>query len=158
MTSLRGPGERNFNAVSHKPKSAPIQFNSICSRQLWFMGYTALKFLSSGPRSDVTDHLVVVVVVLFCFVFFMTNHKSVMRAVNNYTAPNSHDAEMTSVTHIVLSSNRNSLTSLDPTSWIRQGSHQDCKCNKKAGNQTAGISFGSIFLLFSFESSRGPRP
>ena len=39
MTSLRGPGERNFNAVSHKPTRAPIQFNSICSRQLWFMGY-----------------------------------------------------------------------------------------------------------------------
>ena len=27
MTSLRGPGERNFNAVSHKPTRAPIQFN-----------------------------------------------------------------------------------------------------------------------------------
>ena len=25
MTSLRGPGERNFNAVSHKPTRAPIQ-------------------------------------------------------------------------------------------------------------------------------------
>ena len=32
-------GERNFNVVSHKPTRAPIQFNSICSRQLWFMGY-----------------------------------------------------------------------------------------------------------------------
>ena len=39
VTSLRGPGERNFNAVSHKPTRAPIQFNSICSRHLWFMGY-----------------------------------------------------------------------------------------------------------------------
>ena len=39
VTSLRGPGERNFNAVSHKPTRAPIQFSSICSRQLWFMGY-----------------------------------------------------------------------------------------------------------------------
>ena len=25
MTSLRGPGERNFKAVSHKPTRAPIQ-------------------------------------------------------------------------------------------------------------------------------------
>ena len=25
MTSLWGPGERNFNAVSHKPTRAPIQ-------------------------------------------------------------------------------------------------------------------------------------
>ena len=25
MTSLRGSGERNFNAVSHKPTRAPIQ-------------------------------------------------------------------------------------------------------------------------------------
>ena len=39
VTWLRGPGERNFNAISHKPTRAPIQFNSICSRQLWFMGY-----------------------------------------------------------------------------------------------------------------------
>ena len=57
MTSLREPGERNFNAVSHKPTRAPIQFNSICSGSfgLWD---AALKFLSPGPRSDVTDHLV----------------------------------------------------------------------------------------------------
>ena len=27
VTSLRGPGQRNFNAVSHKPTHAPIQFN-----------------------------------------------------------------------------------------------------------------------------------
>ena len=59
MTSLRGPGERNFNAVSHKPTRAPIQFNSICSRHDVSFGLwdTALKFLSPGPRSDVTDHL-----------------------------------------------------------------------------------------------------
>ena len=62
MTSLRGPGERNFNAVSHKPTRAPIQFNSICSVSfgLWD---TALKFLSPGPRSDVTDHLEVISIV-----------------------------------------------------------------------------------------------
>ena len=45
MTSLRGPGERNFNAVSHK---------LFARVGLWD---TALKFLSPGPRSDVTDHL-----------------------------------------------------------------------------------------------------
>ena len=39
VTSLRGLGDRNFNAVSHQPTRAPILFNSICSRQLWFMGY-----------------------------------------------------------------------------------------------------------------------
>ena len=54
MTSLRGPGERNFNAVSHKPTRAPIQSVPV-SFGLWD---TALKFLSPGPRSDVTDHLV----------------------------------------------------------------------------------------------------
>ena len=54
---MLGPGEKNFNAVSHKPTRAPIQFNSICSRQLWFMGY-GIKISSPGPRSDVTDHLV----------------------------------------------------------------------------------------------------
>ena len=57
MTSLRGPGERNFNAVSHKPTRAPIQ--SIQSVPVSFgLWDTALKFLSPGPRSDVTDHLV----------------------------------------------------------------------------------------------------
>ena len=62
MTSLRGPGERNFNAVSHKPMRAPIQFNSICSGSfgLWD---AALKFLSPGPRSDVTDHLDVLCII-----------------------------------------------------------------------------------------------
>ena len=57
MTSLRGPGERNFNAVSHKPTRAPIQSVPVApvSFGLWD---TALKFLSPGPRSDVTDHLV----------------------------------------------------------------------------------------------------
>ena len=54
MTSLRGPGERNFNAVSHKPTRAPIQSVPV-GFGLWD---TALKFLSPGPRSDVTDHLV----------------------------------------------------------------------------------------------------
>ena len=39
VTSFWGPGDRNFNAVSHQPTLAPIQFNSICSRQLWLMGY-----------------------------------------------------------------------------------------------------------------------
>ena len=58
MTSLRGPGERNFNAVSHKPTRAPIQFNSIQSVPVSFgLWDTALKFLFPGPRSDVTDHL-----------------------------------------------------------------------------------------------------
>ena len=58
MTSLQGPGERNFNAVSHKPTRAPIQFNSIQSVPVSFgLWDTALKFLSPGPRSDVTDHL-----------------------------------------------------------------------------------------------------
>ena len=56
MTSLRGPGQRNFNAVSHKPTRAPIQFNSICSRQLWFMG-CGIKISFPGPRNGVTDHL-----------------------------------------------------------------------------------------------------
>ena len=56
MTSLRGPGERNFDAVSHKPTRAPI--NSIQSVPVSFgLWDTALKFLSPGPRSDVTDHL-----------------------------------------------------------------------------------------------------
>ena len=56
MTSLRGPGERNFNAVSHKPTRAPIQSVPVApvSFGLWD---TALKFISPGPRSDVTDHL-----------------------------------------------------------------------------------------------------
>ena len=53
MTSLRRPGERNFNAVSHKQMRAPIQSVPF-SFGLWD---TALKFLSPGPRSDVTDHL-----------------------------------------------------------------------------------------------------
>ena len=114
MTSLRGPGERNFNAVSHKPTRAPIQFNrpfpsskkfhfqneakcetfvvemsfnydankthfhnkgfapslvlkvKLFGTQKWpiqsvpvsfGLWDTALKFLSPGPRSDVTDHL-----------------------------------------------------------------------------------------------------
>ena len=56
MTSLRGPGERNFNAISHKPTRAPIQFNSMCSRQLWFMGY-GIKISFPRPPHDVTDHL-----------------------------------------------------------------------------------------------------
>ena len=34
-----GAWGKKFNAVSHKPTRAPIQFNSRCSRQLWFMGY-----------------------------------------------------------------------------------------------------------------------
>ena len=58
MTSLRGPGESNFNAVSHKPKLTGkdwIELNWIGARVgLWD---TALKFLSPGPRNDVTDHL-----------------------------------------------------------------------------------------------------
>ena len=53
MTSLRGPGERNFNAVSHKQTRAPIQSVPV-GFGLWD---TALKFLSPGPRNDVTDHL-----------------------------------------------------------------------------------------------------
>ena len=53
MTSLRGPGQRNFNAVSHKQTRAPIQSVPV-SFGLWD---TALKFLSPGPRNDVTDHL-----------------------------------------------------------------------------------------------------
>ena len=60
MTSLRGPGERNFNAVFHKPSRAPIQFNSIQSVLVSFgLWDTALKFLSPGRRNDVTDHLVI---------------------------------------------------------------------------------------------------
>ena len=59
MTSLRGPGEKNFNAISHKPTRAPIQFNSIQSVPVSFgLWDTALKFLSPGPCSDITDHLV----------------------------------------------------------------------------------------------------
>ena len=56
MTSLLGPGERNFNAVSHKPTRAPIQSVPVApvSFGLWDM---ALKFISPGPRNDVTDHL-----------------------------------------------------------------------------------------------------
>ena len=57
VTSLRGPGERNFNAVSHKQTRAPIQSVPI-SFGLWD---TALQFLSPGPRNDVTDHLVITV-------------------------------------------------------------------------------------------------
>ena len=53
MTSLRGPGERNFNAVSHKQTRAQIQSVPV-SFGLWD---TALKFLSPGRRNDVTDHL-----------------------------------------------------------------------------------------------------
>ena len=58
MTSLWGPGERNFNAASHKPTRAPIQSVPVApvSFGLWD---TALKFLSPGPRNDVTDHLAV---------------------------------------------------------------------------------------------------
>ena len=39
MTSLRGPGERNFNAVSHKPKLTGTDWIELnwCAR--WFMGY-----------------------------------------------------------------------------------------------------------------------
>ena len=56
MTSLRGPGERNFNAVSINQPAH--QFNSIQSVPVSFgLWDTALKFLSPGPRSDVTDHL-----------------------------------------------------------------------------------------------------
>ena len=56
MTSLPGPGERNFNAVSHNQRAH--QFNSIQSVPVSFgLWDTALKFLSPGPRSDVTDHL-----------------------------------------------------------------------------------------------------
>ena len=57
MTSLRGPGERNFNAVSHKPTRAPIQSVPVApvSFGLWD---TALKFLFQGLSNDVTDHLV----------------------------------------------------------------------------------------------------
>ena len=53
VTSLRGPGERNFNAVSHKPKLTGTDWIGarVC---LWG---TTLKFLSPGPRNDVTDHL-----------------------------------------------------------------------------------------------------
>ena len=59
MTSLRGPGERNFNAVSHKPTRASIQ--SVQSVPVSFgLWDTALKFLSPGPRNDVTDHLAVI--------------------------------------------------------------------------------------------------
>ena len=56
MTSLLGPGERNFNAVSHKPTRAPIQSVPVApvSFGLWD---TALKIISPGPRNDVTDHL-----------------------------------------------------------------------------------------------------
>ena len=51
-------GKKFFNTVSHKPTRAPIQFNSIQSVPVSFgLWDTALKFLSPGPRSDVTDHL-----------------------------------------------------------------------------------------------------
>ena len=56
MTSLQGPGERNFNAVSHQPTRAPIQSVPV-SFDLWDTADTALKFLSPGARNDVTDHL-----------------------------------------------------------------------------------------------------
>ena len=71
MTSLLGPGERNFNAVSHKPTRAPIQSVPVVpvSFGLWD---TALKFLSPGPRNDVTDHLAcrAVVLIIKPIVFF----------------------------------------------------------------------------------------
>ena len=56
VTSLRGPGERNFNAVSHKSKLTGTDWIELnwCAR--WFMGY-GIKILSPGPRNDVTDHL-----------------------------------------------------------------------------------------------------
>ena len=71
MTSLLGPGERNFNAVSHKPTRAPIQSVSVgpVSFGLWD---TALKFLSPGPRNDVTDHLVGLHSLLCLIIFVLT--------------------------------------------------------------------------------------
>ena len=54
-----------------------------------------------------------------------------------------------------------SIIHIRPQLTLNQGCHQDFKLlgkyNTWAGNQThVEVSFGSIFLLFSFESSRGP--
>ena len=51
---IAGAWGKKFNAVSHKQTRAPIQSVPF-SFGLWD---TALKFLSPGPRNDVTDHLV----------------------------------------------------------------------------------------------------
>ena len=52
MTSLRGPGDRNFNAVSHKPTRAPIPMftnhgegrfatkKSFHGREIFILNYT----------------------------------------------------------------------------------------------------------------------
>ena len=58
MTSLRGPGEEIL--VPYPINQRAHQFNSIQSVPVSFgLWDTALKFLSPGPRNDVTDHLVV---------------------------------------------------------------------------------------------------
>ena len=74
MTSLRGPGERNFNAVSHKPTRAPIQSVPVApvSFGLWD---TALKCLSPGLRSDVTDHLASVTTLSIALIWAKTKPK-----------------------------------------------------------------------------------
>ena len=53
VTSLRGPGERNFNVVSHKPKLTGTDWIELnwCAR--WFMGYS-IKI--SSPRSPQWRH------------------------------------------------------------------------------------------------------
>ena len=78
--SLRGPGERNLNAVSHKPTRAPIQSVPITlvSFGLWD---TALKFLSPGPCNDVTDHLgeaqgfSLLVMYMYLYYYFLHRNK-----------------------------------------------------------------------------------
>ena len=58
VTSLRGPGERNFNAVSHKPKLTGTDWIELnwCARS-WLMGYGIKISIPRAPQ-DVTDHLV----------------------------------------------------------------------------------------------------
>ena len=50
MTSLRGPGKRNFNAVSHKPKLTGTDWIELnwCAR--WFMGYCIKISLPRAPQ------------------------------------------------------------------------------------------------------------
>ena len=57
MTSLQGPGERNFNAVSHKPKLTGTDWIELNWCVRWFMGY-GIKISFPRSRNDVTDHLV----------------------------------------------------------------------------------------------------
>ena len=65
---IAGAWGKKFNAVSHKPTLH--QFNSIQSVPVSFdLWDTALKFLSPGPLSDVSDHLVAVRPISLAFNF-----------------------------------------------------------------------------------------